>query len=328
MLYGSCLRADSLSNIPLNSRAIGVKIPFQAMRSEPIVGVRLTSPIRTGYTAGTGGNIRVTVIDEEGDACIGEIFQNNTDPYATAMFPNPFDPNEYDNFLLIANVADDAANNWRSVDGLVRNQVDPLDPPCLTELLYPGTPGWAAHPTNQPIWEVLYASSTGALPVGQGVGYVDVLNGAPGNAVTGIRQLIAPPRNIVVSGGAICLRGMTQPASITINSPNLVIASATLLPPAIPNGWASFYFANPITLNLGSAYSLQPQVVQPGVTAVAMQKGWQRAANGIDKNYTFAPQTFFNDGWAQEFVNGAWSDKISEQGSPTPATDWMFYLNV
>ena len=99
-------------------------------------------------------------------------------------------------------------------------------------------------------------------------------------------------------------------------------------PPAIPGGWASFYLQSPVTLAAGNKYALRPIIAQSGVSTVALQKGWQRL-DGKNITYTFSPQTFFNDGHAQEYLPAAaaWSDKISEQGAATDATDWMFYLD-
>ena len=318
-VYGPGLRADSLSNISLNSRNITVSWTFTAARSEPLLGIRLTSPIRPGYTMGNGGNIYVKV-----GPYSGFIFHNATDPYAIATFaPGPSLVAGQTYTVTVRNVADDPITNWRSVDGLVVNTVDPLDLPNSTVL------SGVAHPTNWPMWEIIYASTgdVSKSPVAQGIGYVDVPLGAAVPVANGVREVITPIQPLTVTGGAISLRGMTQPGTVTIwaNSGSAV-GSAVLYPPAIANGWAPFHFSGPVILPAGGKYFLQPTTTQAGVTAVTLQKGWHRANDGVSKLFDFAPQTWFAEGNAQEMVNGVWVDWLSEQGANDPRMDLQFYL--
>ena len=247
----------------------------------------------------------------------GNIFQNNTDPYAIASFPIGAPLVAGRSYaIIVENTADDCINNWRSVDGLAVAQVDPLlDAPNLA--LLNGQP----HPTNVPMWEVLYASTVDIAksPSAQGIGYVDVANGAS-VALPNARQAITPSKTIVVTSGALSLRGFAGPGTISIAG-----TTAVLYPPAVPNGWSPFYFANPLTLNAGSSYYLQPMGAG---SAVPLQKGWSRASDGVTQLFTFGPQTFFNEGHAEQLVNGTWGFWVSEQGAPDPRMDLMFYLDV
>ena len=312
-IYGPALRADSLSNIPLNARNITVSWTFVATRSEPLLGIRLTSPIRAGYTAGTGGDIFVEVL---GTPYAGFIFQNATDPYAFAYFAPTTSLIAGQTYTVnVRNVADDPVNNWRSVDGLVVNQGDPLDQPNSTVL------NGQAHSTNWPMWEVLYASTVDQTksPSAQGMGYVDVPVGAA-VALPNARECFTPAAPITVVSGAVSLRGLSQPGTITLAG-----VTAVLYPPAVPNGWSAFYFATPLVIAVTQC--LQPFSGQTGVTAVPLQKGWYRDANGTTMDFIYGPQTWFPDGHAQQLLpNGTWVDWISEQGANDPRMDLMFYL--
>jgi hypothetical protein len=307
-IYGPALRADSLSNIPLNGRGITVSWQFTATRTEPIIGFRLTSPTRAGYTAGTGGTILAQI-----GTCWSYLFQNSTDPYAlmTVSQCPVVAGSKYT--ITVQNVADDPVNNWRSVDGLSVSQLDPLDIAAGVSI------SGIQHETNNPMWEVLYASTIDSAksPTAQGVGYVDVPNGAS-VALPNARECFTPTTTITVASGAISLRGYTGGGVVSLAG-----QSVALYPPTVPNGWAPFYFQRPIVIPAGTQQCLQPFGT---ASAVPLQKGWYRASDGITKLYNFGPQTFFNDGNAQQLVNGVWQDWISEQGAADPRMDLMFYL--
>lgn len=319
MIYGTALRADSLSNVPLNGR-MRVAIVFTAKYSVPVNKIRLTSPIRTGYTAGTGGDIRVAlegVDDTLGDQ-VGYIAFNNTDPYAEAVMA-PLVPlvAGLDYRIVISNEADDPVNNWRSVDGFFVTTADPLDPPQQVFLQAPGQP-WQPHATNVPMWQVEYLNGHT-----QGNGYVDCVNGAAVTLANGVRELITPSQTMTFDGGAIALRGLVSEGTISIVTASGSLVSVPLRVPAIPNGWSRFDFPSPVTLVAGTTYYLVPQ---GSGSAVPLQKGWSRASDGVTIIYTYGPETFFNEGRGQQMVAGAWSDWISEQGAADPRLDLQFQL--
>jgi hypothetical protein len=340
-VYGAAINTDTLAESAIGgSSAQSVAVRFRAEQSSALNSIRVYDMgTQSGYGAGTGGAIRVTVQTNGG----------SDRPSGTALATLTYVPADAPGRLLtfgspatltagtiyhvvFENIDANPGSNWSSIDNLyVYNQTySPIQPKwadsLFTLLNKRGTGAWSVYSRYTPIIDIAYANGQH-----QGQGYMEVNVYDPGwHAISGTSKV---RESFTVSGGNRTVTSAHVRLRRTSGSDSLSIrletgsgveietktVAASLIAQSNPGGdnggavWADVTFDSPHVLANGQSYNLVlSTAASTTYTTYGIRKG---------NDYGYSSQTYYNEGRAQYTTGGSWSEWKN-------GDDIQFYLDV
>ncbi len=346
--YGPGLGSDGLANTVVGGPSGNiVSYRFRAGHTGSLQQIHVyLIPNHTGYSAGTGGSLKVTVNTDDGTAA----HNPSSSVLASYLLSNPLAATPSINFpifvftappslvegqlyhIVFANVDPNPTANYISVDALYyANPTTPSQPTISdldsAELL--GGPGgtWAPRKGYTPILQLDYEDGYKELN-----GYMEVWVGAPQN-ISGSAEI---RQTMTVSGdsksvSSVSIRAArvsgSDPLTVTLlNSSGTVIEQgeipATSFPLTSPASyaWATYTFSSAHTLALGQSYYLQFSAASSSTyEAFPIRKGMA---------YGFSSATYFPDGYAQFSSSGSWMGWTQWGVTNRTDGDLQFYFGL
>jgi hypothetical protein len=319
--YGTGLGADALANTTVGPWGNTVSYRFRALHSGRLVSLRVyLLPDKTGYAAGTGGHIQVSVNLDDGTAA----HNPSTVQLSSYLIANPLTlPDRYFPLLqfssppnlssgqlyhvVFTNVDANPTVNYLSVDALyIKVPGTPLQPTLADTdsalLLRSGGP-WAPRKGHTPILQLNYSDGWA-----EGIGYMETWVGAPRtvSATDMVRQRFTLKSSLRVRSVGIRAARLSgsDPLRVRLERADGTLVEQGEIPAGLfpssssTHGWATYTFAALRTLSPGETYHL----VLQGVGSSQYQVFPVREGAA----YGFSPTTFFGDGYAQFKEGSTW----------------------
>lgn len=363
-IYGTPVSGDALNNPqiggPNNQKS---SYRFRATQTSALNSIRvyIIDETHSGYGAGTGGTMRITVRPDDGTS---NHFPSST-ILATKDVPSPNDgadnvfsfsspPNLVAGNLyhiVFENIDSNPTQNYVSIDGLYQFDTDGSDPQWQpgfsntdwAHLEKLGGGHWSTDRGNgagtiTPIMQLSYANGANA-----GMGYIETwpdTSKSQGKTITGSNNMVREA--IAVSGGNKTVTAVnikikrasgSGPLNVRLENGNgTVIEQGSIPSSQIPVSdpgnyrnsptWAKYQFTSPRTLSNGQSYNI--------VFSTDSNTSYGVFAIREGKNYGYQPATYFADGKAQETSNGgsSWVYPISWNPTRDDAGDWQIYFNL
>jgi hypothetical protein len=313
--YGSGIAGDSLFNTQIGGTDCGcagsqTAYRFQATHTGQITGFRVYLQGGSGYGAGTGGTLAVSL---------------QADPFGTTVGSTSFKPGAlsaaslqafslsapvtagsfYD--LVFKNSDPSPKSNFVSVNAIYTTgaQAEP-GYPNLSQLLNNGS-SWSTRAGFLPIYDATFSDG-----FHQGQGYMEVWVGAA-KAISGsseVREQFTASRTVTVTSVDLRAKGSAVTASLAGQTATVPLSSSI--------GWATGTFSAPVTLVAGQSYAL------------TFTSTGSASAYGIERGsgYSFNPATFFSDGYGQYTTGSSWSGLDQPGGSKNNTNaDLQFWLH-
>ena len=346
--YGPGLAADSLGNTVVGGPYSNmVSYRFRAGHSGSLQQIHVyLIPNVSGYAAGTGGQIQVTVNTDDGTTAhnpSGTIL-------ATYLLANPLTATPSINFpifvfpvpptlvegqlyhILFLNVDASPTTNYISVDTLY--QANPPTPgqPTISdidsaELL--GRPGtaWTPRKGYTPILELDYTDG-----FKEGNGYMEVWVAAP-ESVSGtsaVRETFTVSgAQQTVTGASVRIERVSGSDPLTVrleNGDGTLIEQGQIPASSIPltspasYAWTTYTFSSARTLLVGQNYNLVFEAPSTSTYQLfPIRKGVA---------YGFQNTTYFPDGYAQFNPNGSWTGWTQWGVTNRTDGDLQFYFSL
>jgi putative Ig domain-containing protein len=350
--YGPGIGSDALGNTPLGPNQQKLSYRFRAKETGNINDVRIYLIMdHPGYSAGTGGNVLVSLETDDGTAA----HNPSGTKLSSKLIPAPFAvaaPARYFPLLsfspaprviggelyhvVFENTDASPTVNYVSVNSLYQAGAPTPVQPTLADvesavLMYqnywPDGLRWKPRQGYTPIVQLEYAD--GLI---EGQGYMEVWVGVP-EPISGDRQV---RESFTVSGGAVTVASVAVRLARVSGADNLTVrleagdgtliesgtASALGFPTSSPATyvWARCKFSRSHTLATGETYRL---VLQAPATstyqAFPLRKGLY---------YGFKPATYFPDGFAEFRQNGAWTGWTQWGATNRVDGDLQFYFEL
>ena len=319
--YGSALSADALANTVLGGPSLNsVSYRFEAKHASVLRSIRvffIWSLLKTGYQAGQGGTIQVSLLADDNSAAhlpngpalatlsYGNILSKNNN-YPELAFPYPValaGGRLY--HLVFTNVDPSPMTNYISLDGLYTDaQTAPMQPTVADAnfalLVRSGTGAWKQREGFTPILELDYADGGS-----QGNGYMEVWSTNPktisGDAMARETFKVSGPSHtfskIMVrlqrTAGSSPLSFRLEESDGTLIEQGTVPAASVLA--GVPT-WVTCGF--PLTQALASGVAYHLTLSSPADTQYSIFP----IRKGLDKG--FSDNTAFSDGYAQYTISG------------------------
>ena len=325
--YGPGLAADSLANTVVGGPYGNmVSYRFRAGHSGSLQQIHVyLIPNVTGYAAGTGGQIRVTVNPDDGTSA----HNPSSTILTTYLLASPLTATPSINFptfvfsvpptlvegqlyhIVFTNVDASPTTNYLSVDTLYQaNPPTPAEPTISdidsAELLArPGT-AWAPRKGYTPILELDYLDG-----FKEGNGYMEVWVGAPQNVsgTSEVREMFTvsgAPETVVSASVRIARVNGSDPLTVrlehgdgTLIEQGQISASSLPLTSPATYAWTTYTFSSARSLLVGQNYNLVFEAPSTSTYQLfPIRKGGA---------YHFQNTTYFPDGYAQFNPNGSWT---------------------
>jgi hypothetical protein len=348
--YGSAIGADSLANTQVGGQNnLMTSYRFRAQTSSALNSVRIYVVDGTGYAAGTGGSVEVSIQTDDGTS--GHLPSGTRLASATIRTGNPVSigylplvafatpprltaGTRY--HVVFRNIDASPTVNFVSVNSLiVRQPPSPQQPrfPDLdwTQLMKAGNGSWTVRSGFTPILALNYANGRQ-----DGQGYMEVwIRGyerIAGASFMARESFTVAGGNRTVSSVGVRLKrtGGTSPLVIRLETAaGVKLAEATVPAASIavqapdsfgyPATWATAALSSPVTLAAGQRYNLRLS------TASGTEYSVYAIRQGVD--YGFGSTTHFGDGLAYRTVNGGstW-ETFGYGGAHYGQSDLQFFL--
>jgi hypothetical protein len=346
--YGPGLGADSLANTVVGGPYGNiVSYRFRAGHTGLLQQIHVyLIPNHTGYSAGTGGSLKVTVNSDDGTAA----HNPSNIVLASYLLTNPLAATPSINFpifvfsappslvegqlyhIVFTNVDPDPTLNYISVDAVYYAKPTTPSQPTISDLDFAellGAPGgtWTPRKGYTPIVQLDYEDG-----YRQQNGYMEVWVGAPQN-ISGSAKV---RQTMTVSGDSKYVSGVSiraarvggsDPLTVTLLNGNGTVIEqgeipATSFPLTSPASytWATYQFSSAHALALGQSYYLQFSAPSSSVyEAFPIRKGMA---------YGFANTTYFPDGYAQFNSSGSWVGWTQWGVTNRTDGDLQFYFSL
>lgn len=344
--YGAGIGSDGLANTVVGGPAGNiVSYRFRAGHSGSLQQIHVyLIPNHVGYSAGTGGQLQVTVNPDDGTAA----HNPSSTVLASYLLANPLAATPSINFpvfvfstppsltegqlyhIVFTNVDPNPAANYISVDALYYANPNTPSQPTVSDIdsavLLGGANGtWGTRRGYTPILELDYQDGFSELN-----GYMEVWIGAP-QSISGssaVRETItvSPAQKNVASVSIRVARvSGSDPLIVTLeNGDGTMIEqgqiSADQLPTANSYGWVTYSFSSAHTLAGGLTYHLQ-------LTSAATST-YQTFPIRKGLAYGFKNTTYFPDGYAQFNQSGLWVGWTQWGVSNRTDSDLQFYFGL
>ncbi len=336
-VYGAAWGANSLRNFEvgkLAGRSLGLR--FRAGVGAAPRSARFYVKTGAGYSAGTGGELRIELRSDDGSAT--HMPSNTVLAWALLAQPGSGGWNQMVQFddapnleagvlyhLVFVNTAADPAANYVSINTLDNDGGEPMQPGVPNEDLsvnrvaQAGSAWTCVCDGATPIFALTYANGSS-----QGQGYIDVKKSGT-LAIAGgsqVRQVFTvSSRDRMVSRVSIRLRRVdaTEPLTVRLERNDGSAMEEGAIPAAsvpLQHSWVTYEFSAPHRLQKGRTYRLLLQAPAQGRYEIfPLQEG---------SNYGFAVPGNFRDGRFQYTLDGrGWQDF---QGGPV--YDMQFYFTL
>jgi hypothetical protein len=344
--YGAGIGSDGLANTVVGGPAENiVSYRFRAGHSGLLQQIHVyLIPNHVGYSAGTGGQLQVTVNADDGTAA----HNPSSTVLASYLLANPLAATPSINFpvfvfsappslvqgqlyhIVFTDVDPNPAANYISVDALYyANPMTPSQPTIsdtdFAELLGAPNGTWAPRQGYTPILELDYQDGFSELN-----GYMEVWVGAPQNisGSAAVRETIAvssAQENVASVSIRVARVSGSDPLIVTLeNGDGTLIEQGQIPADALPAdnsyGWATYMFASSHTLASGLTYHLQlTSAATSTYQAFPIRKGLA---------YGFQNTTYFPDGYAQFNQGGSWVGWTQWGVSNRTDSDLQFYFGL
>ncbi|HEY7620290.1 MAG TPA: hypothetical protein VH834_10985 [Solirubrobacteraceae bacterium] len=346
---GAQAQSDSLGNTVIGGPGhTALAFRFRAMWTGSVVAIRCyvikNVHGRSGYSLGDMGTMRVVLQADSG--------RRPHVPVGRALASATFRPAERGFFPLVrfskparvtagrlynvvfSNVARDPVHNYVSINAMYsasRLGHGPGVPQGLAVLESDGggSARWlprrsAPHEYYLPILDVV-----GARP-GQhsGMGYMEVWDPKPIGGTAGVRQLLrAPSGGWTIAGAWLRLKrdGSSGDPLVLglVQNDGAVLASVSVPAAQVPTanaGWVHVRFATPVPVPAGTQLALTASAASAGAyEAFPIRKG---------SEYGFAPDTYYNGGYAQFNDGSGWVGWDQWGGHDLHDSDLQFALDL
>ena len=348
--YGGQIGGDSLANTTVGPGGNTVSYRFSAQHNGALQKLRFyIIPDHTGYAAGTGGKLQVTVQTDDGTSAhnpsgtvLASTLLSNVlsvsgsaryFPLVTFSTPPTLTAGKLYH-IVFKNVDSSPSVNYMSVDCLWYTQAITPTQPTLSDaanavLLHSsGSSSWGVRKGYTPISELYYSNGNT-----QGIGYVEAFVAGPQTisgtsavretfTVTGASKTIATVAvRAARASGSDYLKVRLENSDGTLIEEGLLPASSFPQTSPVSHTWAQFNFASTHILQTGKSYNLILETpASSQYVAFSMQKG---TAYGFDNS------TYFPDGHAEMKVNGgSWTGWSVWGVNNRMDSDLQFYFGV
>jgi hypothetical protein len=345
--YGTALGGDGLANTRLGPAGCMISYRFLAKHSGYLQQIRVyLIPDHTGYAAGTGGTIHVTLNTDDGTSSHRPTSTVLGTHWITNILSLP-SPARYFYVvkfstatwvtaghlyhLVFKNEDKWPTYNYLSVDDLYH--VVPTSPsqPTVSDtnlavLMSSEGGAWKERPGYTPIYELDFTNGAS-----EGVGYMEGWVGSPRpiSGTQAVRETFTVSSDVKVSTAAIRLSRIkgTDPLVVRLENANGTLVHEGRIPaaniPVTSAGspvWTKLYFGASYTLLAGHTYHLDFEASSTSLyEAFPIRKGYA---------YGFRSSTYFPYGHAEFNQNGTWVG-WTQWGVPNRVDgDLQFYFNT
>jgi len=345
--YGTGLGSDGLANTPLGPQECKASYRFVAQHTGYVSQVRVyLIPDKSGYAAGTGGTIHVTVNPDDGTSAhrptstvLGGHWITNIlalpSPsryfYVAKFSPSPWLTAGRIYHVVFQNEDRLPAYNYLSVDALYHvKPTTPTQPTVsdasLAVLMSSQGGPWQPRPGFTPIYELDFANGNY-----QGVGYMEAWVGYPRiiSGVHAVRETFTVSSNVSVSSAAVRISRIygNNPLVVRLENANgTLVHSGSISALDIPASdedsptWTKLNFGASYTLLAGHTYHLVFEAPSTSLyETFPIRKGYK---------YGFRSSTYFPTGYAQFNLSGSWYGWTAWGQSNRTDGDLQFYFNV
>jgi hypothetical protein len=353
-IYGLLVSGSSLNNTRIGYNGTQASYRFRAQHSGRLQSIRIYIESGSGYAAGTGGTLRISVRPDDGTSNhwpTGVVLatQDVIHPVRGAgnlyAFPEPpmLEAGRLYHIVFM-NVDPAPGSNYVSINGMFQFAIPAgatrwqhgIDNVDWGQLSRTSSGSWQSSDGGRttPIMELAYAS--GAR---QGVGYMEFWVVPPNQTktITGSQHKVrerftvsGPDRLVSEVNVRVKRASGSGPLRVRVaRADGSLVASGSIESSAFPlqdptvirqdATWGTLRFTDPITLRSGTTYDLE--------FSTDASTSYSFAAIRQGSGYGYHPSTFFADGTAQETADGgttwvapkAWSTR-------NPDGDWQFYF--
>ena len=292
---------------------------FRAVTSSGLASVRIYVQGGSGYSAGSGGMVEISVQTDDGTASHHPSGRNlasttlvpgnpvSTGPLPSVSFASPASLTAGHLYhLVFRNIDPEPAANFISLNGFLTYSATSPRQPAIPDtdwahLLDTGS-GWKTRPNYTPIAGLRYSNG-----VEDGVGYIEVWEGSP-NEISGaraVREVFSLRSARSIESVTIRLRrsGGSGPLNVRIETrEGRVLATASLSAASVGSEWAweRATLSRPVVLPPASSYRLALTAPSDSqYSTVAIRKGVE---------YSLGRSTYFPYGYAQYTAASGWID--------------------
>jgi len=346
--YGSGLGSDGLANTVVGGQWGNiVSYRFRAGHSGPLQQIHVyLIQNHVGYSAGTGGQLQVTVNADDGTSA----HNPSSTVLASYLLSNPLaaTPSIYFPIfvfsvpatlvqgqlyhIVFTNVDPSPTINYLSVDALYLAKPSTPAQPTISDVdaaeLLGGPAGtWTPRKGYTPILQLDYQDGWPEF-----IGYMEVWVGVPQSisgssavretiTVTGAQKTVSSASiRVARTSGTDPLIVRLENGDGTVIEQGEVPASSIPLTSPVSYAWATFTFSSAHTLLAGQSYHLQ--------FSAASTSSYQAYPIRKGVAYGFQNTTYFPDGYAQFNQNGPWVGWTQWGVSNRTDSDLQFYFSV
>jgi hypothetical protein len=345
--YGAGLGSDGLANTTVGPNGRIVSYRFLAKHSGYLQQVRVyLIPDHTGYAAGTGGLIHVTLNTDDGTSShhptstwlasywIANVLSLPLPSryfYVIKFSVPPLVTAGHLYHLVFKNADKYPTTNYLSVDSLYHAVPTSPNQPTVSDtnqavLMQVAGGAWSLRPGFTPIYELDFTNGAS-----EGVGYIEGWVGAP-QPIYGthaVRETFTPTANVKVSAASIRLSRIkgSNPLVVRLENANGTLVHqgsiSALDIPATAAGkpiWVKLPFGATYTLLAGHTYHLIFEAASTSLyEAFPIRKGYK---------YGFRATTYFPYGHAECKVSTSWAGWTQWGTSNRVDGDLQFYFTV
>jgi hypothetical protein len=346
--YGPGLASDGLANTIVGGPWGNiVSYRFRAAHTGLLQQIHVyLIPNHTGYSAGTGGKLQVTVNADDGTPA----HNPSSTILASYLLSNPLAATPSINFpifvfsappmlvqgqlyhVVFKNVDVNPTINYISVDALYYANPSTPSQPTMSDVdaaeLLGGPAGtWTLRPGYMPILELDYQGGASEFN-----GYMEAWVGASQiiTGINGVREMFTVsggPRTVSSASIRVARTSGTDPLIVRLENGDGTLIEQGEIPAAsismtspMSYVWATFTFSSAHTLLAGQNYHLQFRTASSSTyQAFPIRKGVA---------YGFQNTTYFPDGYAQFNQNGSWVGWTQWGVANRTDSDLQFYFAV
>lgn len=326
--YGLAIAGNGLANLEVGRYPRQVDYRFRAEASGTLASVRVYFITGSGYSAGNGGDVRVTLEGNNAGSPSGTVLGSGTvtDPLTSTFRTITLSGGTVSAgsiyHLHFVNTDPAPTVNWVSLDDIgvdaPSGQRQPLVPNADLAALYRnGTTGaWTEAPRHTPIFTLTY---TDGSHHGPGAPYVNARSQSALYSISGanrVAETFTPTVARSVSAASVRLRKTGAPGALTYTlrtTAGTVLRTATIPASSVPTSadWVKGTFASAVTLTAGTSYRLE--VSAPAGDAY---QAWPLTQGDSG----FVSPWMFTDGVLQRSTSSTWT-------TPSATDDLQFYLS-
>lgn len=324
--YGPGLGSDGLANTTLGPSGNVVSYRMRVKHSGRLISIHPYLIMdHTGYFAGTGGTVLVSIQPDDGTAA----HHPTGTQLATSLLPNPLavtgSARYFPEFhispvvtltagelvhIVFQNTDSAPTVNYVSVDSLYQAVATVPDQPTVSDtdcavLLQEGGSNWAPRAGFTPIVQLEYDDGSS-----EGIGYMEGWIGAPesisgSSAVRETFTVSGAAENVTSASVRVARISGSDPLTVRLESADgTLIDQGNISASAFSTGsqpnyvWGTYTFATNHVLEKGQTYHLDLEAPASSTyQAFPIRKGVA---------YGFQPTTYFPDGYAQFEQNSSW----------------------